>query len=74
MKYFPSRMQFRTPGREYERLILSAFLHIGLFHLFMNMYFLYSMGPLIESMWGGPRFLAIYLIATIVSGCVDSFL
>ena len=58
---------------QYERLILSAFLHIGLFHLFMNMYFLYSMGPLIESMWGGPRFLAIYLIATIVSGCVILF-
>jgi rhomboid protease GluP len=60
------------PGNrpQFERIILSAFLHIGLLHLFMNMYFLFSLGPVIESMWGSLRFLAIYFIAGIVSGCV----
>jgi rhomboid protease GluP len=60
------------PGNrpQFERIILSAFLHIGLLHLFMNMYFLFSLGPVIESMWGSLRFLAIYAIAGIVSGCV----
>ena len=60
------------PGNrpQFERIILSCFLHIGLLHLFMNMFFLYSLGPVIESMWGSVRFLAIYFIAGIVSGCV----
>ena len=54
---------------EFERIILSCFLHIGVLHLFMNMFFLYSLGPIIESMWGSLRFLAIYFIAGIVGGC-----
>ncbi len=55
---------------EFERILLFCFLHIGLLHLFMNMYFLYSIAPIIESMWGSLRFLALYAIAGIVSGCV----
>src|SRR5262249_55801436 len=42
----------------------------GILHLLMNMYFLYSLGPIIESMWGSVRFLAIYFVAAVVSGCV----
>jgi rhomboid protease GluP len=61
---------FRKHGRpQFERIILSCFLHIGLLHLFMNMFFLYSLGPIIESMWGSVRFLAIYFMAGIVGGC-----
>ncbi len=55
---------------EFERIILFFFLHIGLLHLGMNMYFLATLGRLIEGMWGRVRFLAIYFIAGIVSGCV----
>jgi rhomboid protease GluP len=54
---------------QYERLVLFLFLHVGLLHLFMNMYFLTTLGPFIESMWGSVRFLAIYFVAGIVSGC-----
>ncbi|MBI2804525.1 MAG: rhomboid family intramembrane serine protease [Planctomycetes bacterium] len=55
---------------QYERIVLACFLHIGLLHLFMNMYFLGSFAPHIEGMWGHARFLAIYLVSGIVSGCV----
>lgn len=55
--------------RQYERVILFLFLHVGVLHLFMNMYFLYTLGPLIESMWGSARFLVIYFTAGIASGC-----
>jgi membrane associated rhomboid family serine protease len=60
------------PGErpQYERLILGMFLHVGVIHLFMNMYFLISLGPLIESMWGSVRFLAIYFIAGFTSSCL----
>jgi rhomboid protease GluP len=55
---------------EFERIVLFFFLHIGVLHLAMNMFFLATLGPLIEGMWGRVRFLAIYFIAGIVSGCV----
>jgi rhomboid protease GluP len=62
---------FREGHRpEYERIVLSCFLHIGLIHLAMNMYFLGTIGRLIEGMWGSGRFLVIYLVAGIVSGCM----
>ena len=52
------------------RLLLFLFLHGGVLHLFMNMYFLIVLGGVIEAMWGWARFLAIYFVAGIVSGCV----
>jgi membrane associated rhomboid family serine protease len=60
---FPIRPQF-------ERIILCTFLHIGILHLAMNMYFLATLGGLVESMWGKLRFLALYLVAGVVSSCV----
>jgi rhomboid protease GluP len=52
-----------------ERIILANFLHIGILHLVMNMFFLASLGGLIESMWGRWRFLAIYSVAGVVASC-----
>jgi rhomboid protease GluP len=69
--FIPSRMDLEYgPRPQFERIILSAFLHVGLIHLIMNMYFLVSLGQLIESMWGSARFLTIYAVAGVVSGCV----
>ncbi len=36
----------------------------------MNMYFLGTLGRQIEAMWGSVRFLVIYFVAGIVSGCM----
>ncbi len=55
---------------QYERIVLFFFLHIGVLHIGMNMYFLGTLGRQIEGMWGTGRFLVIYLIAGIVSGCM----
>lgn len=66
---FPSRRIEPGARPEFERILLFLFLHIGLLHLGMNMYFLYALGQQIEGMWGWHRFLAIYFIAGIVSGC-----
>lgn len=63
-----SMRQFRKP--EFERLLLFLFLHAGVLHLFMNMIFLGTLAGEIEAMWGWARFLAIYFVAGIVSGCV----
>src|SRR5262249_59916060 len=34
---------------QWWRLLSHAFVHIGLLHLLLNMYFLYSLGPLVET-------------------------
>jgi membrane associated rhomboid family serine protease len=55
---------------EWYRLITYAFLHGGILHIACNMYFLYSLGPLLEAMWGSARLLLLYLVAAVTGGCV----
>jgi rhomboid protease GluP len=55
---------------QWWRLLSYAFLHAGLLHIFFNMYFLYSLGWLLEAMWGPTRLLLLYLVAAITGGCV----
>src|SRR5207244_5323779 len=44
---------------EWWRLLSAAFVHIGLLHLFLNMYFLYSIGPIMEMLFGPVRFVGL---------------
>jgi membrane associated rhomboid family serine protease len=59
---------------QWWRLLTTAFLHAGSlgmpWHLAMNMFALYSLGPVTERIWGHGRFLAIYLVAAIGSTCL----
>jgi rhomboid protease GluP len=48
---------------EVWRLLTSMFLHIGLMHLLFNGYALFIFGIEVERLYGGARFLAIYLLA-----------
>ncbi len=54
---------------EWWRLLAYAFVHGGLIHIALNMYFLFSLGPLLETMWGSLRFLVVYLVSALVGGC-----
>jgi membrane associated rhomboid family serine protease len=54
---------------EWWRLLSYAFVHAGLLHIGMNMYFLFSLGPLLETLWGSVRFLWLYLVAALWGGC-----
>lgn len=45
---------------EWWRIFTSAFLHLGLLHLAMNMYVLYLYGPVVEEMYGHVEFAVIY--------------
>lgn len=57
---------------EWWRLLSSMFLHIGFFHLLMNMFALYYLGMAVERIFGSTRFIAIYFLAGI-GGSVASF-
>ena len=50
---------------EVWRLVTPIFLHIGIPHIFVNMYSLYAIGPAVERFFGTPRFLSTYLQAGI---------
>ena len=53
-------------GGDYYRLISSAFLHVSLFHLLVNMYSLYIIGSQIENFFGKTKYIGIYLFSAIM--------
>lgn len=50
----------------WRRILTASFIHIGLFHLLFNMYFLYNIGPIFERLYGPGKFLIIYLLAGLI--------
>jgi membrane associated rhomboid family serine protease len=50
---------------KYYELVTSAFVHIGLLHIFMNMFALVMVGPFLERVLGTWRFGALYLISAL---------
>ncbi|MDD2625440.1 MAG: rhomboid family intramembrane serine protease, partial [Bacilli bacterium] len=58
-------------NNEYFRIITSAFLHIGLFHIMFNMWALYVVGSQVENYFGKIKFLIIYFGSIIVSSLVS---
>lgn len=56
---------------EIFRLFTSAFLHIGVIHLFCNMYALYILGKDIESFFGKYKFLFMYIISALVGSFIS---
>lgn len=49
------------------RLVTNCFIHIGVFHLLMNMYALLYIGILLEPILGRTRFISAYLLTGIVA-------
>jgi len=54
---------------EWWRLLTCSFVHLGIFHLFVNLVTLHLTGPYIEQLWGRWRFLAIYLLSALGGSC-----
>jgi membrane associated rhomboid family serine protease len=52
---------------ELYRLFSVVFVHAGLIHLAGNMYALYLVGPIVETMYGSLRFLGIYVVSAIAA-------
>jgi membrane associated rhomboid family serine protease len=54
---------FLIRSGEYWRLITPVFLHAHVFHILMNCYVLYALGPNVEQSFGKVRFALMYLAA-----------
>ena len=60
---FGANLDVLTKGGQYYRLITSIFLHIGIWHIFCNMYSLYIIGKEVESFFGKIKYLIIFLLS-----------
>lgn len=58
---------------EWYRLLTSAFLHAGLFHIAGNMILLFFLGRILEPGIGTPRFVAVYF-ASLFAGSLGALL
>lgn len=56
------------------RLVTSAFVHAGLFHIGMNMFVLWQIGSQLEPVLGRVRFVVIYLLSAIGGSVAVYFL
>jgi membrane associated rhomboid family serine protease len=54
---------------EWWRLGTNMFVHHGLVHIGLNMYYLWFLASLTERLWGPTRFLTIYLLAGFGGSC-----
>ena len=60
-------------GGEWWRLLSSMFVHIGVVHLGMNLYFLYSIGSFVERIVGRMHFLICYFATGVLAGLGSYF-
>jgi len=61
-------------GQYLWTIITSIFVHGGFFHLFINMFVLFSMGSLCERIVGRKRFIWFYMLSGIIAGLLFVFL
>ncbi len=57
-----------TTTGEWYRLMTSAFVHFGIFHIALNMWALHAVGKFTERLFGNLFFLLIYLFSAVLSG------
>lgn len=65
---------FIIQNGEWWRLVTSLFIHIGIFHLIMNMVVLWVMGSITERLYGSVAFGLIYLISGLGGNVASLFL
>jgi membrane associated rhomboid family serine protease/Flp pilus assembly protein TadD len=68
MDHFGANFGPYTLSGDWWRLITYMFLHGGVFHIAMNMWCLWNLGTLCESLYGRWTYAAIYLITGVAGG------
>jgi rhomboid protease GluP len=58
---------------EYWRLLAAMFLHIGMLHLFLNLWALYQLGGVYEMLFGSGRFAVTYFATGLAASVASAF-
>ena len=69
---FGAKSNFEIDNGEKWRFVTPIFLHVNLLHLAFNSYALWIVGPQVEKLYRGPRFLVLYVL-TGVAGVAASY-
>jgi len=64
----------RAMSGEYWRIFTNIFVHLGLLHIFMNMWIFAVMGPNVERIYGSVKFLIAYLFSGIVASLTSIYM
>ena len=51
---------------QWWRLVTAIFLHAGLFHIGMNLWCLFDLGPAVESLFSTTKFVVLYLVTGVI--------
>jgi rhomboid protease GluP len=65
--YFGAKINEAIYAGEIWRFITPIFVHAGIWHIFINMYSLYALGPTVEGFFSTPRMLVIYFFSGVSS-------
>jgi rhomboid protease GluP len=65
--YFGAKINQAIYTGEIWRFVTPIFVHAGIWHIFINMYSLYALGPTVESFFNTPRMLVIYFFSGVSS-------
>jgi membrane associated rhomboid family serine protease len=60
-----------TLGGQWWRLVTAIFVHIGVIHVLTNLWVLFSVGPIAESIWGRRTYLFIYLFSGVAGSVIS---
>src|SRR5262245_21855514 len=69
---FGVKANFAIAQGQWWRFVTPIFIHIGLSHIFFNSYALWIVGPQVEKLYGGARFVLIYVL-TGIAGVYGSY-
>jgi membrane associated rhomboid family serine protease len=69
---FGVKANAKIAAGQWWRFVTPIFLHIGLLHIFFNSYALWVVGPQVEKLYGGARFVILYVL-TGVAGVAASY-
>jgi len=74
INFFALKPSSILAGKYLWTLVLHMFTHGGIFHLFINMFVLWSLGGLCERIIGRKRFVWFYMISGIFAGLLSAVL
>jgi rhomboid protease GluP len=66
-EYFPDII-----GGQVWRVVLPAFLHANILHLFVNMWALLNIGPVVENFYGAKKLVSVYVITGICASLLSA--
>ena len=71
---FGAKLPFGDPLFAWWRLVTAGFLHLNLFHILMNSWVLFDLGPQVEELYGASRMWTIYFCSNFAGFFLSAWL